>query len=297
MQLLLRHAWLFVLFLGGLVLGDGVQERSAAPDFGDRRVEQFVLVWPHATAMPAAEATASDALAKAVRARHIGLVEIRHDSFGGAPQLEVEVDYPFENLQVLAVECLDPRSPRMVWREVSDGAGRTVMAEWSPRSEELRVREWGIDGSLRETKQTRSGAVMPQYLLELIRSGSVTSGSFEVFSPLSHDLERWILECSYRREHAAATTYLRQAELRREDGTLVGRYVYRGQDLIEFQWQEGGAVARRLAPARFAELRALWGFPASHGAAGTLPEESSVASPLDAAVRTEDNPRPRVKDA
>jgi hypothetical protein len=297
MQLLLRHAWLFVLFLGGLVLGDGAQERASAPVVAGQRVEQFVLVWPHSTAMPAGLGTASEALAEAARARQLGLVEIRRDSFSGSPQLEVEIDYPFENLQVLAVECLDPRSPRLVWREVSDGAGRTLMAEWTARNEELRVREWGIDGSLRETKQTRSGAVMPQYLLELIRSGAVTSGSFEVFAPLSHALEHWTLKTSYRRERAAATTYLRQAELRRDDGTLAGRYVYRGEDLLEFQWQEGGAVARRLAPAEFAELRARWGFPASAGSDPAPLGEGTGASPLDAAARNGDNPRSRVKDA
>ena len=297
MQLFLRHLWLFVLLLGGLVLGDGAPAKRSEPRTQAQRVERFVLVWPRGTALPAGQNIASEALSDAARARHIGLVEIRRDRIGGAPQLEVQIDYPFENIQVLAVECLDPRSPRMVWREVSDGAGRTVMAEWTARSEELRVREWGIDGSLRETKQTRAGAVMPQYLLELIRSGQVTAGGFEVFAPLSHDLERWTLVTSYRRERAAGTTYLRQAELRREDGTLAGRYVFRGEDLVEFQLQEGGAVARRMEAAAFADLRARWGFPSSSGERDSHDDGEREVSPLDGTARSGDNPQPRVKDA
>lgn len=299
MELLRRHIWLLGLLLAGLALeGGGAragEDRPAA--LFEEGVEQFVLEWPRGLAHPAKGWDANETLTEAAHARQIGFVEMRRREFDGAPQLELEVAYPFENIRLFTVECLNPRSPRLVWREVSRGAGRTVFAEWTAESEELRVLEWGIDGKLRERSATREGAVMPHYLLELVRAGNTTSGSFEVFDPLSHELETWTLTTAYERDSRASVDYLRKVEFHRSDGTLAGRYVFRGTELLRFQWQEGGATARRVGGEELAEFRARWGFSDGSNEPRADTDAALPSQVLDAAAPTADNAASRVKDA
>ncbi len=260
MEYLKRYGWILALLLPALALkGGGLRAGlEQLPQEEATRVERFVLTWPADSDHPAQEWKTSAVLEEAKKARQLGLVELRRTTLEGSPQLELDASFPFERIRVLAVECLNPRSPRLVWREVSGGAGRTVFAEWTAESEELRVMEWGIDGRLRERSTTSGGAVMPHYLLELVRAGSVTTGTFEVFDPLGHSLESWSLSTTYQRAEATGLEYARQAEFHRADGTLAGRYLFHGTELIRFQWQAGGAIATRISEEEHAKLSEQW---------------------------------------
>jgi hypothetical protein len=193
-----------------------------------------------------------------------GLIEWRRRRAEGGWQLELEVHYPLEGLRLMGVECLTEKGPRLVWRELSRGAGRTLMAEWCDDGGGLRVLEWGCDGVLRERTDAREGAVMPLYLLELLRTGRATSGEFLVFDPLGRELE----PLTVRTTHLALPQtphFARRVELRRGDGSLAGRYTFAGESLEEFQWQASAVRARRIDAREYAELRVRYGIDAESG--------------------------------
>lgn len=240
----------------------------ALPQAGPR-AEHFLIEWRGRGPHPAVGLEVIDALGEARGRGELGIVEFRRRPVDGGWQLEQDVAFPFEGVRLMAVECLSAKSPRLVWREVTPRGGRTIFAEWMARSQELKVLEWGLDGSLRESLETSRGAIMPHYLLELVRSGRVDGGSFEVFDPLRGRLEHWTLEQRYvlgepgdERTAEDPTHPQREIELRRDDGTLAGRYRFEGTELVAFQWQEGGLELRRIDPAEYEERRQAWGLDA-----------------------------------
>jgi hypothetical protein len=250
--------------------GEPAQDSSATvTQVGPASSEHFLIEWQGEGPHPAAGYRGERALMDAAREGALGLAVLHRREVDGGWQLEQDVAFPFADVRLMAVECLDPKSPRLVWREVTPGGGRTIFAEWTAESERLKAVEWGMDGSLRESISTVRGAVMPQYLLELGRSGRLAAGRFEVFDPISAELETWSVELSYRRrpEPGGSVTdgvvggaeYIRRLEFRREDGSLAGRYDFDGTTLERFQWQEGSLVARRISPAAYEDLRSRWG--------------------------------------
>lgn len=162
--------------------------------------------------------------------------------------LELVVHFPAEGIRVYAVECLTEHGPRLVWREVCPRAGRTLLADWTEGGERLRAREWAADGSLRESCDASRGAVLPLYLVELLRSGQLSQGAQLVFDPLGRALERQSIRTSYAKEvtNEGRSAFARVVELAREDESLAARYVFQGAELVRFQWQEGGWIARRI---------------------------------------------------
>jgi len=236
------------------------------PNEAEARAEHFLVEWRGRGPHPGRGLEVIDELDQARARGELGIVEFRRRRVDGGWQLEQDIAFPFEGIRLMAVECLSAKSPRLVWREVTERGGRTIFAEWMARSEQLKVLEWGLDGSLRESLETSRGAVMPQYLLELARSGRVDGGSFEVFDPLRGRLEHWTLEQRYvlgepgdERTAADPSHPRREIELRRDDGTLAGRYRFEGTDLIGFEWQEGGLALRRIDAAEYEERRQAWG--------------------------------------
>jgi len=266
-----------LLLLGGLLpclsggQVEGLQGATEVPEaeppaiLDGGRGEYFLLEWRGATAHPHHGYTGIRGLERAAREGALGLVEVRRRKVQGSWQLEQDVHFPFEEVRLLAVECLSRKSPRLVWREIFPGGGRTIFAEWTSESEELKAFEWGLDGSLREYHDTSRGAVMPQYLLELVRSGQAVGGRFEVFDPLIGALDIWSLDVTYQREHSDSDAddesgeYIRRAEFRRRDGTLAGLYRFAGTRLISFQWQEGDVVAKRISRIEYEQLSQRWG--------------------------------------
>jgi hypothetical protein len=226
----------------------------------EERTEYFVIEWISSAPHPALGYTGVRGLERAVRDGELGLAEFRRRKVNGGWQLEQDVAFPFEDVRLMAVECLSPKSPRLVWRELTPRGGRTIFAEWGVKDEELKVLEWGQDGSLRESLDTSRGAVMPQYLLELVRAGNVSSGQFEVFDPIVGGLDLWTLEITFPAPpDEAQALVLRQAEFRRSDGSLAGRYRFAGGDLVEFQWQEGCLRLRKINAQAFQGRQIAWG--------------------------------------
>ncbi|HIG10618.1 MAG: hypothetical protein ABGY71_06245 [bacterium] len=259
MDRLHNKAWMLgLLFLGFALSGVDARQPGDLPSFSEG-AEHFVLEWPADLPHPARESHTPRPLAAALAARQIGLVEFRRSRVEGQPQLEMEIHFPFEGLRILAVESLSPTNPRLVWREISRGSGRTVFAEWAHQSAELRVLSWGSEGGLREQYKPRAGAVMPHYLFELARTGRATAGTFEVFDPHSGKLEPWTLTTRYERGLNASGELSRRAEFHRADGTLAGSYRFLKGRLQSFHWQAGGACGRRISAREYARLVADWG--------------------------------------
>lgn len=277
-----RLGALGLALLPALALGPIRGPAAQGPQLGPTSSEHFLIEWVGESPHPAAGQRGSVQLREAARAGAVGLVVLRRREVDGGWQLEQDVAFPFEEVRLMAVECLDPRSPRLVWREVAPGGGRTIFAEWTAESERLKAVEWGLDGSLRESISTTRGAVMPQYLLELARRGRLVAGRFEVFDPISGELETWSVELSYRRREArsdaggesprGAGDYTRRLEFRREDGSLAGRYDFDGTQLVRFQWQAGSLVARRISPEAYEDTRLRWGLDGDTSEPEGLPQ-------------------------
>ena len=171
--------------------------------------------------------------------------------------------------RVLHVEELCDSTARLVWREMGAGSGRSLLAEWEPGGAALRTVEWDRNETLREQIDARDGAVMPLYLIEMLREGRATTGRYPVFDPLSRSLADVEVFTSYGDDPTAssrsasegaapdraAPARLRTVELLRADGSLFGRYCFRGAELVAFQWQDGGPWARRAGAADYDAAR------------------------------------------
>jgi hypothetical protein len=235
------------------------------------RIERFVL---EASAEEPEAAPPEPSVAKIV-----GNVEWRRLAHPDGFQVECEIlfargsrDLPCQ--RVLHIEELCDSTARLVWREMGAGSGRSLLAEWSPGGVALRTVEWDRNETLREEIGAQDGAVMPLYLIEMLRQGRVTTGRYPVFDPLSRSLTDVEVFTSYAEDSTASSldgtapesvrswrswrsrrSRLRTVELFRTDGTLWGRYRFRGADLVAFQWQEHGPWARRASAAEYESAR------------------------------------------
>lgn len=281
---------LSVLFLAAQGAGPAPAVDETSPDEAvyapvagrELRVERFVL-WRR-TGGP----TSRPAVA--------GFVEWRKRETGSGPQMECDARFlrggedatnSADVERVLHVERLTDYGPGCVWREIGPGTGRSVQAEWSADGRALDLAEWSAAGKRRGTLVAAGGASMPLYLVELLRQGGLASGRIVRFDPLARTLEPlevrtvWLEEGGplAEPEHLSegdsdrgeATTpdavggasptgprtAVRTVELVRADGSLAGRYRFRGHDLVGFQWQESDLVARAVSPDEYARLEQL----------------------------------------
>jgi hypothetical protein len=183
----------------------------------------------------------------------LGWAEIlRRESTGG---MVLECEYVFvrkksgERWRVKHVEQLDSKGPRLVWREIGTAAGRTLTLERAHDGEEWRCQVFERDEAVRCVIDTTHGAVFPLYLLELARKGQLGAAELYLFDPLETALVPRHISTVYS---PASHTRARTLELQRPDGTLAGRYVFEGTELVSFQSQEGGWQASRIEPAEYA---------------------------------------------
>lgn len=280
------------------------QDEPSRGGAGDLRIERFVLEpsdereTPQVPAQPpglgrdlrggdrAPSSTSSNSatsahptLARSGGSKTIGTVEWRRLALSAGYQIECEIlfaraarDLPCQ--RVLHVEELCDKGARLVWREMGEGSGRSMLVEWMPGGLALRTVEWDKNETLREEIAAPDGAVMPLYLIEILRLGRATTGRYLVFDPLARALVELELLTSYGDEPAENTlapvlaaveptvsagtgesaeagritgSRLRTVELLRADGSLAGRYRFRAAELVAFQWQEGGPWARRVS--------------------------------------------------
>ncbi|MDZ4773255.1 MAG: hypothetical protein SGI72_08995 [Planctomycetota bacterium] len=203
----------------------------------------------------------------------VGFVEMRRRDGRTGVQLECDSRFLVGSLgtdarrsvqRVLHVESPTDRGPRCMWREIGPGTGRSVEAEWSRDGNSLEISEWSAGPKRTGTLIVSSGASMPLSLVELLRAGQLTSGSIVVFDPLALTLEPlfvktvWLDDSEAIGEDpdvdTASLAALRTVELVRQDGSLAGRYRFRGRSLVAFQWQEGATFARIVDAAQFESL-------------------------------------------
>lgn len=188
------------------------------------------------------------------RPETVGVVRIARHARPGITYLERDFvlargDRSMGLVRVFAVEELAPERAQASWRELTNGGGRTVRAEWLAGGEALEVIELGNGPRLREELGSDEGALLPHYLLEILRRGGMTAGSVPVFDPLARAIER--LDIATWHDPDGGT---RTVELTRRDGTLAGRYRFEGERLAGFQWQEGGAWARSVTAEEHARV-------------------------------------------
>jgi len=164
-------------------------------------------------------------------------------------RFETEAAFFDVDTRVILTESLRPEERKLVYREVRERGGRTVLLEWSldggPRATEV------IGGrACRREIDTGRGVLLPLYLIELVRAGASIQGPFPVFSPLAGDVE--MLELEVRRADTSGDSAevdpgdRRELRIRRSGALSAGRYVFEGEHLVRFQWQAGGVVARPL---------------------------------------------------
>jgi len=176
---------------------------------------------------------------------------LRRESTGG---MVLECEYVFvrpksgERWRVKHLEQLDSKGSRLVWREIGTAAGRTLTLERAHEGDEWRCQAFERDEAVRCVIDTSHGAVLPLYTLELARKGQLGAAELYLFDPLETALVPRRISTVYApADHAHARTL----ELLRRDGTLAGRYVFEGTELVSFQSQEGGWRARRIDAAEY----------------------------------------------
>jgi hypothetical protein len=218
-----------------------------------QRTEHFLLEWQGEGPPPEARGRGD---LEVRRSRVLGLARLRQRHEGGELQLEMELDYLLENLRLYAVERLGERASRLIYREMATGRGRTLRAEWSRDGASLETAEWDRGGRRSRSASLEEGGVLPQYLLELARSGRVLSGRFLVFDPLVGALESQELTTTY--ETSAEEQLQRVVRLVRSDGTLAGEFRFDGDALTAFRLQNGRIAARAVSEMVFEEARALY---------------------------------------
>ena len=225
-----------------------------APASGVLREEFFVI-----EALPEALAAGADLTLPHPAARTVGLAACRRRNDADGRMLEWELDFHDDEVRVLHVERDTTDGPRLVWREWQSGRGRTVTIE--PTADGGgRILEWGQEEPVRSL--LAPGATLPLGLLERLRTGAVESGTFQVFDPMSRQLEslrvhlddagpRALRAVSSTGQPGGGAPAQRLVELRRADGSVAGRYLFEGADLAAFQWQAGHLRARRVEAADY----------------------------------------------
>lgn len=186
----------------------------------------------------------------AVTQRTVGTAVLRvraNDDGGGA---EWEVRFDDDTARVLHVEEWRPDARKLVWREWRPGSGRTVVAEGSADARQLQLVEWGRANRSRSVVASQGTLHLPLELLERARSGELPTGPLECFEPLANAAERVHVAVEFA-QGADDGTLARRWTLLAEDGVTVGSFLFLADELVEFRWQGGGLLARRIEREEF----------------------------------------------
>lgn len=226
------------------------------------------------------------------------VIALRRVECDGALTLERDVLFRAGGVSVLLDERYGDGLPRLVWRELRTNAevGRTWMAERDTARGLVRTQRWGSRAPVHGKLPLEQGLLGPLEFLERLREGRDHPAPVTILDPLGSDLSRLSVRTIRADLRAAlaigrATRGLavsglspwssaslvalgrhgralmrallgdgtrRTIELRREDQSFAGRYVFEGTDLIAFQWQPGRRWARRIDEAEYRSLSAQW---------------------------------------
>lgn len=170
--------------------------------------------------------------------------DVEEPADGPARRLEQEITFFDADTRVIHTERLHPVTRRLVWREVREGSGRTLLVDWALHGG-MRSTETVGGAVVRRDHDVSRGAFLPLYLLDLARERQSFDGVFRVFLPLSRTIEDVRLETWTEVGTGGSDRFV--LSIRRPDGTSAGRYVFEGDRLVAFQWQRGGPVAREIS--------------------------------------------------
>jgi len=211
------------------------------PEPAGMRKEYFALELPAAGSTPLAEPPS-------------GVCALLRSDVDGVVRLESRTTYFDVDTRVIHTEELTPDGPKLVWREVRERSGRTVILDWVGGEWEVASVDWsGLEAERRPIDPAR-GVVLPSFLLEEVRSGSYLSGGFDVFDPLANGVEELVGSTRTVWLPVPLAAPLRHFVWRRADGTLAGEYWFAGRELVGFRLQAGGPVARRIDAATYEDL-------------------------------------------
>jgi len=229
----------FVSMVGSGAADERAAVEASAPAL---REEHFVL-----------EVDAPAAGERAASRQRVGLAVLRRRNDAAGEQTELDLRFEREETRVLHVERWRIGAPRLVWREWRPGGGRTVVAEPLAEADVVRVVEWGSTECARLDVTARGGALLPLYFLELARRGEISSGSFPRFDPLSNSVERVTTAVAFA-PCVEPGVVVRRFTLLRDVGTSAGSFVFEGDALREFRWQDGGLAARAVTREEYERL-------------------------------------------
>lgn len=187
--------------------------------------------------------TIGDGGATARRTVGTAVLRVRANDDGGGAEWDVRFDD--DTARVLHVEEWRPGAAKLVWREWRPGSGRTVVAEGSADAHQLQLVEWGRTNRSRSVVASQGTLHLPLELLERARVGELPTGPLEWFEPLANAAERVHVAVEFA-QGADDGTLARRWTLLAEDGVTVGSFVFLADELVEFRWQGGGLLARRI---------------------------------------------------
>ncbi|MCP3918762.1 MAG: hypothetical protein GY711_24715 [bacterium] len=184
--------------------------------------------------------------------------------------------------ETVVVDEGEPRE-RLVFRELRGALapGRCWLVDVEPDGRAIRTLAWGSRGHVHGRLATENRPLAPLALIERLRGGDRLSEA-TVIDPLTRSVECRTLHRLDGDPYGlafvtgGAQARLRTAELLRADGTVAGRYVFRGEELMAFQWRDGARRARRIEALEYEQLLLEW-----------TPAES--AAPVDAAVASNES--------
>ncbi|MFT7662344.1 MAG: hypothetical protein ACI87A_000560, partial [Planctomycetota bacterium] len=181
----------------------------------------------------------------------IGVAAMHVGAEVDAKRTELHLEYFPIKTSVMHVERQTAGGPRLIWRERRLRSGRTVQVDWSADGDSLSCVDWSGRDATRRNARPESGALLPLFLIERVRAGQFLSGRFDVFSPLSNQIEEWTATVNRVPWPWLGTGFARQLVLTRKDGSLAGEYFFQNDELFLFRLQLGGAVAVRTSRASF----------------------------------------------
>jgi hypothetical protein len=146
--------------------------------------------------------------------------------------------------------------PRLVYREVRDRTGRTVMLEWDEELGALRSIEYtGARDAHRRSVAPEGGALLWLWCMEEVRAGGELSGELPLYDPVAGRVDPVRAETTWLPIHGFP---FRSVTWRRSDGTLSAEFFALGDRILVWRRQRGGAVLQRVDEAEY-DVTLTWG--------------------------------------